>query len=148
MIRRSICAIATFAAIAVLTACGSGGSGQQAEVADMLMADGEADDVKLDRSCIQGVANKLSDDDAAKILDADEGADAELSAEGEALATEIFDCIDTADLIDRVLADLPDEGIDKDCVRTELEKIDFRDLQTEAFNGLSDAMLECVDIGG
>ncbi len=97
--------VAATATVLALSACGGdddGGSGVQAQVADMMIdtmnealeAEG-VDGVDIDEDCIRDAANELSDDDARKILDAGPDGDPEgLSAEADAAGDALIDCID------------------------------------------------------
>lgn len=82
------------------TACGGdddGGSGNQGKVADMLieaLAEVETDGVTIDKDCIRDKASKLSDDDAKKIVEAGPDGDPDVSAEAEAIAESLFDCVE------------------------------------------------------
>jgi hypothetical protein len=132
----------------LLTACGGSGA-DQGEVADMLMDAAEEEDFDLDRDCVEDVAGKLSDDDAKRIVDAGPEGDAQLSAEGEALANEIFDCVDTDALVDSMIApileDLGEDNVDVDCIKEAFRDIDPSNIDDSALSG---AMLDCVDLGG
>lgn len=133
-------AVATLA----VSACGGddGSSGQQGEVADMMLEAAESEGITLEEGCVRDVAGRLSDDDAAKIVEAGVDGDPELSADAEALAEEMFDCFDTDALVDQIVAEMGDqEGIDADCLKRVLGEQGLDALE-------SGAMLECIDLGG
>lgn len=144
--------MAILASVTVLVAaCGGGGGGDQEEVADKLLEAAEEQDLALDEECVRDKADQLSDADADKLLEAADDDDIEeigLSPEGEQLTTELFSCVSTEEFIDTILEQLPDEGIDKDCVREQLEELDTADLTSgEMPPELSTAMAECVSTG-
>ena len=131
-----------------LSACGGGG-GKQGEAADMLLEAAEEEEMfDLDEDCVRDVADKLSDEDAQKIVDAGpDGGDVSLSAEGEALANEMFGCVDTDALVDSVIADLVNElgedNVDVDCIKDAVRGIDVSNPE----DVLGGAMMECVSFG-
>lgn len=128
-----------------LTACGGdddgggGGSGDQGEVADMILASADDEGLELDADCVRDVAGKLSDDDAAKMVEAGVDGDAELSADAEALSNEMFSCVDTDALVDQIVADMDGEGVDADCLKGVLD-----DQGVESLD--SGAIFECIDL--
>ncbi|MFP5486748.1 MAG: hypothetical protein ACLGHQ_00375 [Acidimicrobiia bacterium] len=129
-------AIATLA----LAACGGGGGGQQGEVADMMLASAEEEGIELDDDCVRDVAGRLSDDDAAAIVEAGVDGDPDISGDADALAEEMFDCLDTDAFVDQIVAEMGgQEGLDVDCLKEVLEEQGL-----EAMDG--GAMLECIDL--
>ncbi|MGE5209723.1 MAG: hypothetical protein ACM3MM_00575, partial [Acidobacteriota bacterium] len=98
-----------------LAACGSDGDSsadpttiagaagltdEQAAAAQSAIDQAAAGGIELDESCVNEVAAKLSDDDAAKIVAAGPDESADLSPEGEALGLELLSCADESALID------------------------------------------------
>lgn len=91
-----------------------------------------------DPDCVAGIVDKLSDADVAQLLPS-LAADApapELSAEGDALGKTILDsCLvgsDNQELIDQVINKLLTEGnsgIDEECIRTNVAKLNDKQLQ-------------------
>ena len=144
-----------------LAACGSdgdGGSGltdDQAAAASSAIEEAEAGGVELDEDCVNEVAAQLSDEDAAKVVAAGPGEDADLSPEGEALGLELLGCADEDALIDLFIAGMNESGetFDEDCAREKLEGLDVADLAAATQGGdppeeLISALIECVDTGG
>ncbi len=126
----------TIAAIALgvtLTACGSDGDSgadltEAQQAAAQAAVDSAAEDgLTLDRSCVDGVAAQLSEEDAA--LAAEDG-DQLLSDAGEALSIELISCADQDDLVDFFITNLSESGgtFDEDCLRDELGSLDLVDL--------------------
>jgi len=144
-----------------LAACGgsdggsSGLSDAQAQAASSAIEEAKAGGLELDEACVNGVAAKLSDDDAAKLAASDDGGSPDLSAEGEALGLELLGCANSDDLVDLFVAGMTESGqaIDEDCAREKLADYDVSELVAASQGGdapadLISAMLECVDAGG
>ena len=131
------------ATLLTLTACGGGASGAQGEAADALAESAEAEGLDIDKGCVEDLAKKLSDSDAEKLAAAGADGDPELSAEGEALQFELFDCIDIDSYVDLLIADMGDE-VDADCLKDALEDMDL----SKGEEALTGALFECVDLGG
>jgi hypothetical protein len=144
----------------VLTGCGSDGSSEsggdlsdaQAAAAAATLEDAESGGLVLDEECVNGIASQLSDEDAEKI--AGEG-DAELSAEGAALGTELLGCADQESLIDLFIAGIAGSGeaIDEDCARDKLQDVDIAELVASSEDGdppadVIAAIAECAETGG
>lgn len=131
----------------VLSACGGGGaSGAQGEAVDALVKSASAEGIEVDKSCVEDVAKKLSDEDADKIVAAGDEGDFELSAEGEALTNEMISCVEIDSFVDSIIDEIGDEeGVDKDCLREVLGDLNPEEL---ASDGLTEAMFGCIDIGG
>lgn len=129
-------------AVLVLSACGGDDGGQQGEVADMMLEAADEEGFSLEEDCVRDVAGRLSDDDAEKIVEAGPDGDPELSAEADALADEMFDCVDTDALVDQIVAEMGDaEGVDADCLKSVLDEQGLAALE-------SGAMFECIELGG
>ncbi len=129
----------------VLGACGGGGGGSQGEVVDQLMASAEDAGLDLDKSCVEDIASKLSDDDAKRIVDAGPDGEPVLSDEGEALGEEILGCVSMDSMIDSIVADVGDENVDVECLKDVLKGLSPSEL---AAGDLPDGMLECLKVGG
>lgn len=126
-----------------LAACGGddGSSGRQGEVADMMLEAAEEEGIALEEECVRDVAGRLSDEDAAKIVEAGPDGEAELSADAEAVAEDMFDCLDTDALVDQIVAGMDGGGVDAECLK--------RVLDEEGLDALeSGAVVECLDLGG
>lgn len=127
-----------------LTACGGdddgGGGGDQDVVADRILASADDEGLELDADCVRDVAGKLSDDDAAKMVEAGVDGNPELSADAEALSNEMFSCFDTDALVDQIVAEMGGEGVDADCLKRVLD-----DQGVESLD--SGAIFECIDLG-
>ena len=138
--------------ILVLAACGSddGASGVQAEAAQQALDRADDLGMDLDESCVQDLAKQLSDDDAQAIVDEGTDGDPDLSDEGEALTSDLLNCIGDDALIDLFIAGLGESGdnIDEDCLRDKLADVDLSaalsadDTPTE----LVTAVIECTDL--
>jgi len=136
-------AIAATTLVVSVSACGGGGGGDQGEVADMLMDAASEGGLELDEDCVNDTAAKLSDDDAKKIVDAGPDGDPELSPEAEALADEIFNCVDAGAFVDTILAEFEgDDSVDTDCLREELEGLTSPD---EIQDKMFDVMIDCMN---
>jgi len=81
----------------------------------------------VDSACVADIVRKLSDADQQLLVDSigDDMAEPTLSAEGEALGTEIIGCADKGGLVDMMMASMGSiPGMDTDCVRGLLEEMD------------------------
>lgn len=160
----------------LLTAAACGGGSDQGDLADRLIDSAKDEDVDLDEDCVKDVAAKFSDDDAKLITDNFESTSMpNLSAEGQGLLIELFNCADISGVpdisipdisipdlgslpnvsispealdnaIDQVVANLPD-NIDKDCVRDALSGLDPAQLSSGQAPELASAMVACVSGG-
>ncbi len=133
-------------AIATLTLAACGGSGgQQDEAADMMLAAAaDEEGFELDEECVRATAAKLSDDDAKKIVEAGPDGEPQLSAEADELATEMFGCVNTDALVDQMVAEIGDEGVDADCLKRVLGDVDPATLA----EGPPEEIFECIELGG
>jgi len=127
----------------VLSACGGSG-GDQGEVADLLIESAAEEGLELDKDCVNDVADKLSDEDAEKMVEAGVDGDADISPEAEALAFEMISCLDADSLVDSMIEEMGDE-VDADCMRDVLKDVDPAALAT---GDLPDGFLDCMDLGG
>jgi hypothetical protein len=144
MNRLSIAAVASAVMLLAFSACGSdsdsgsdGGSElseAQAAAADAAIESAAADDVTLDRECVEGIAGQLSEDDARLAADDTE---AELSAAGEALGTELLSCADADEIVELFIAGMSDGGeqFDEDCAREQLADVDVQAIIASAGDG-------------
>ena len=136
----------------MLAACGSddngGGSGVQGEAAQQALDAASELDLDLDESCVNDLANQLSDEDAQAIVDEGSDGDPELSAEGEALTESLLNCVSEDALIDLFIEGLGDDvnTIDTDCLREKLEEIDLAEaLDADGSSTeLVTAVIECT----
>jgi hypothetical protein len=129
-----------------------GGSGDltesQAAAAEMAISDAAEGGVDLDESCVNEIAAQLTEADAASIA-AEDGT--QLSAEGEALGTELLRCAPEDALIDLFVSGLAEGGeeVDEACAREQLEGVDIVDLVTATQTGGSppidvvEKLIEC-----
>ena len=123
--RRLVAALA--GGLLALAACGGDGGGNQDQAADMLIEGAEDEGLEIDEDCVRDKASQLSDEDAQKIVDAEDSDETpDLSPEGLALTAEVVSCVPRDAMIDQILGELP-EGIDGDCVRQALEGVDLSD---------------------
>ena len=98
---------------------------------DLITADvvsqAAASGLTVDSACVADIVRKLSDADQQLLVDSigDDMAEPTLSAEGEALGTEIIGCADKGGLVDMMMASMGSiPGMDIDCVRGLLEEMD------------------------
>lgn len=145
------------AGVLVLAACGSdsGGraSGAQGDAADAAIAAAKEEGVELDEDCVNDLAGKLSDEDAEAIVAAGPDGDADVSAEGEAIGTQLLGCLDNEQLIDLFVSQISASGqaFDEDCVRDGLKDLDLADLaSSEEGDGapteVINAMFKCFEL--
>ena len=129
----------------VLAACGSDDSspsGDQGEVADLLMTAASEEGFELDSDCVDEKAGELSDEDAKALADAGLEGDADISAAGEAIGQEIFsECVDASSYLDALIESFgeSDPSLDTDCLRSALEGKTVDEIDAELF----DAATEC-----
>lgn len=156
--KRSLAAIGI--AIVTLAACGgdddgSGLTSAQSDAAAAAMRDAEASGIELDESCVNEVAAKLTEEDAAKIVAADPDDVADLSPEGEVLGAELLRCVDQDALIGLYIDGLQQSGqsFDEACLRENLADIDVAEFAAASVGDeppaeLVAATMECLDTGG
>lgn len=114
----------------VLTACGGSGSGSdQDQVADLLIESAGDEGIELDESCVRDKASGLSDADAAALVEAGVDGDADISDEADAIAEDLFSCVEVSSYRDGLIDAITegDDTIDADCLRDALG-----DLETAA----------------
>jgi hypothetical protein len=144
MNRRSIVAVASALMLFTLGACGSDSdeasessselSEAQAAAAATAIESASADGITLDQACVEGIAGQLSEADAQLAAD---DADAELSAEGEALGIELLSCADADEIVELFIAGMSESGesFDEDCAREQLQGIDIKEIIATAGSG-------------
>ncbi|CAB4539285.1 MAG: hypothetical protein ACK5CE_14560 [Actinomycetes bacterium] len=153
---------AAIASLALLTAAcgGDDGGGDQSKVADEMLEMADAEGIALEEDCVREVAAKLSDDDAAallKSLGTDEEPD--ISADADALAEEMFGCIETDALVDQMMEQIGNQpGMDQDCVREVLDGLSTDDLSeianssgdmsSDVMGDLMNDIIPCMSAGG
>ena len=104
----------------------AGGDSVDLITADVV-SEAAASGVVVDSACVADIVRKLSDADQQLLIDSigDDMAEPTLSAEGEALGTEIIGCADKDGLVDMMMASMGSiPGMDADCVRGLLEEMD------------------------
>lgn len=104
----------------------AGGDSVDLITADVV-SEAAASGVVVDSACVADIVRKLSDADQQLLVDSigDDMAEPTLSAEGEALGTEIIGCADKDGLVDMMMASMGSiPGMDTDCVRSLLEEMD------------------------
>lgn len=137
------------AAVLVLAACGSDDSspsGDQGEVADLLMEAAGDEGFELDRDCVNEKAGELSNDDAKALAEAGLEGDAEISAAGDAIGEAIFsECVDASSYLNALIESFgeDDPTLDTDCLRSALEGKTVDEID----EGLFDAAFECTTDG-
>ena len=81
----------------------------------------------VDPACVSDIVRQLSDADQQLLVDSigDDSADPTLSAEGEALGSEIIRCADKSSFVDMIMQQVGNvPGADPACVRAAVEKLD------------------------
>ncbi|MDW3214323.1 MAG: hypothetical protein R8G01_10020 [Ilumatobacteraceae bacterium] len=126
----------TLAATAVVVSACGGGGGKQGEVADMFIDLASDEGLELDRGCVEDAADRLSDDDAAAIVEAGTEGTPDVSPEADEIGESIFNCVDASSFVDSIVAGYEgDDSIDVDCLRDELEGLSTPDeIQDKAFD--------------
>ena len=133
-------------AIAALALSACGGGDDKSAAVDDLMESAEEAGLDLDRSCVDNVADKLSDDDLKALAEAGPDGEAELSSEGEALTGELLSCISSESMVDTIMAQIGDtEGLDEECLREVLSNFDAAEL---AEGELPDGVFDCITFDG
>ena len=131
---------------------GSGGGNSDAakEVAKQTVEAAKADGLDLDEGCVADIADSLSDEDAAAIIDAGPDGDPEISPEGEELSLGILACVDNDQLVEQFIQGMGDAGeeFDEACVREKLEDFDLTEIaqagpDAEPPTEMITAMIEC-----
>ena len=135
MLKRVLSSIA--GASIILAACDGGASGDQAKAADELIQVVDDRDASVDKKCVEDLAGQLSDEDAKKFVEAH--SDAKLSPEGEAIAEQIFGCVDTDAIVDQIVDEVGEDNIDVDCLKDALKG-------GIPLDSMSAAMIECLTI--
>lgn len=129
---------------------GGGLSEAQQTAADQAVAQGAEADMEIDQACVEDLASQLTEQDAQAIVDAGIDGDAELSAEGETLTADLFNCIDESAIIDLFIQGIEEAGqeVDDECVHDALEGVDMSTLvdSGEPPAEVVEAVLGCVEI--
>jgi hypothetical protein len=151
--------IGSLSAVLLFSACGddSGGSssGTRATMLDMLITQVEAEGGKLDSDCAAKVIDKISDEDAAKIVAAGPDGDADVSTDAQSLGLELIECIEdfgtvpvdaslpdvsipegveiTDAMVDAMVTSLESSGmtVDRDCIGEALEGMDLAEVAAQ-----------------
>jgi hypothetical protein len=128
--------------VLLVAACGGddddSAGGVQDEAADALIEDANDAGADPDEDCIREKTADLDDDDAQKIVDADDDATAELSPEGMTILADAATCLSAEAVLDSIIEALP-EGVDGDCVRDRLADLDA----STAAEEVQSAIVEC-----
>ncbi len=134
------------AATLMLSACGGGGGGDRSELVDQAIDAGNEEGFEMDKACVTALADQLSDEDVAKILNDDD----DVSPEAITLATQMMTGCGGADaIVDQMLEEIgTTEGLDTECFKNAIEDADPEQLATGNAPELQAAMLECMSIGG
>ena len=104
-----------------LAAC----SNDQSDVADAFIEQAADEGMTLDKTCVSGIAEGLSDGDVKSL---EEGSDQTTSAEGEVLLARMaIECGTPEEVANISLSDLPiDSSVDKQCIAESLQAADLR----------------------
>lgn len=126
-------------ALLSLAACAN----DQGDVADEMIKQAADAGMDLDEQCVRDLSVDLTDEDVRSL---EEGSDAPTPAAQEVLTKMVIECSSTEDIVDTILAELPDDGtVDKECVAEFLKDADLTAAPDEA---AASAMLECMTIEG
>jgi hypothetical protein len=119
-----------------LAAC----SNDQSDVADAFIEQAADEGMTLDKTCVSGIAEGLTDDDVKSL---EEGSDQITSPEGEVLLARMaIECGTPEEVANIFLSDLPVDGsIDKACVA---ESLQAADLSAGIDEPLAAAVTECL----
>lgn len=119
-----------------LAAC----SNDQSDVADAFVEQAADEGMTLDKACVSGIAEGLSDDDVKSL---EEGSDQSTTTEGEVLLARMaIECGTPDEVANIFLSDLPADGsIDKQCVA---ESLQAADLTAGIDEPLAAAVTECL----
>lgn len=114
----------------------SAGGDDREKIVEFTVSSAGGAGLELDRDCVIGVVDQLSDDDAAQLAasQAGDAPEAALSPEGEALGETLVDCIVGSDdealiaqVVDKLLIE-GGSGVDEECVRTNVAKLNDEQL--------------------
>jgi hypothetical protein len=120
-----------------LAACGN----DQGDVADEMIKQAADAGMDLDEQCVRDLSVGLTDEDVRSL---EEGSDGPTPAAQDVLTKMVIDCASTDDIIETILAELPDDGtVDKECVA---ELLKDTDLSAAPDDAAASAMLECMSI--
>ena len=119
-----------------LAAC----SNDQSDVADAFIEQAADEGMTLDKACVSGIAEGLSDGDVKSL---EEGSDQTTSAEGEVLLARMaIECGTPEEVANIFLSDLPvDAAADKQCIADSLQAAD---LSAGIDEPLAAAVTECI----
>lgn len=84
--------LACVAAALIVVGCGGGGDGDQGQVADIIIRAAEDAGASPNADCIRDAANKLSDADAAAMVEAGLDGDPSISDGANEILIEILTC--------------------------------------------------------
>jgi hypothetical protein len=132
--------IRTFTLLAVASLSLAACSNDQSDVADAFIEQAADEGMTLDKACVSGIAEGLSDDDVKSL---EEGSDQLTSPEGEILLTRMaIECGTTEEVANIFFSDLPVDGsVDKLCVA---EALQAADLSAGIDEPLVAAVTECT----
>ncbi len=135
------------AATLILSACGGGGGGDRSKLVDQAIDAGNEEGFELDKACVTALADQLSDEDVANILNNDED---NVSPEAMTLAAQMMTGCGGADaIVDQMLEEIGStEGLDTECFKDAIENADPEQLAAGNAPELQAAMLECMSIDG
>jgi hypothetical protein len=119
-----------------LAAC----SNDQSDVADAFVEQAADEGMTLDKACVSGIAEGLTDDDVKSL---EEGSDQITSPEGDLLLARMaIECGTPEEVADIFLSDLPtDSSVDKQCIA---ESLQAADLSAGIDEPLAAAVTECI----
>lgn len=141
--RVGLCTVAVLAGLVVSCADGDD-SEPSADAADTFLRAAADDGLVVDETCVDDLADQLSESDARAVIEAGpDGTPEDLSDQGVAIVDRLLTCADRAALADVIIADLEELGsdVDGDCVRDVVEQLD---LDAVFAGGGDDELFEAV----
>ena len=119
--------------LAVGAGCGDDGGGSsstpftgdaRAELVRLTVDGLAAQDIGVDRGCVEGLAAQLPDEDARALVEAYPDGDPELSESSRGIGSQLLTCADRTDLVDALVTSLlATAPVSEDCIRPVLEAL-------------------------
>jgi hypothetical protein len=154
---------------------GASGSNDRDKLVDQLLVEAGNDGATVDRGCARKVADKLSDDDVAKILAAGPDGDADISEDAKTISAELINCVQdfgtaldgslpdtsisipagveiTDALLDQIASTIESSGagtVDRDCLKDVLGGLDMSEVAAKAADpAFLQSVMPCVTSNG
>lgn len=133
-------------ALVAVSACG-GAPSDQDKITDMVMQAAIDEGLELDKKCVSDLAAQISDADAKIIIDAGISGTGEVSEAATTIGLKMVSCTTNTDvLIETLVSELSTiEGLDADCLRSALKKLEPAQLgQPDDPSGVQAAVIGCI----